>query len=463
MVQGFVTGAANLSARPRQSTGRTLPDGARTVITPAPVRSTARLLAAVLILALIAPVAGAELAHAVSSAQDAPAAPPAGSVRTGLEVLLRDPPEVLRGKRIGLITNPTGVTSDLQSGADLLAARRDIHLVALFGPEHGIRGSGGAGVAVASATDPKTGLPVYSLYGQNRKPTPAMLRGLDALVFDIQDVGARFYTYVSTMALAMQAAAENNLLFVVLDRPDPLGGELVEGPVLDPRWSSFIGMYPIPVVHGMTVGELAQYIDAESHVNARLLVVKMEGWHRSMWFDQTGLPWVMTSPGIPHFATAVLYPAMGPVGDTNLSVGVLTTKPFEFVGQTFVQPWRLRAALEARHPRGVAFREVYWSGEPWTESGGPHYAGVEIRVTDRAAYRPVRLTLEIIDAVRHLYPAQFGWGGKWGDQYVFDVDMGTDQVRRDFLAGRTPAQIEESWQPALARFMQLREKYLLYR
>jgi uncharacterized protein YbbC (DUF1343 family) len=420
-----------------------------------------RLLLIVLVPALVLPPIG--------QAQNAPAPTPSaiavqavGPVRTGLDVILNNMPEALRGKRIGLITNPTGVAPDLRSGADLLSARRDIHLVALFGPEHGIRGSGGAGAAVANATDPKTGLPVYSLYGGNRKPSAAMLRGLDVLVFDIQDVGARFYTYVSTMALAMQAAAENNLLFVVLDRPDPLGGDLVEGPVLDPRWSSFIGMYPIPIVHGMTVGELAQYINAESHVNARLMVVKMEGWNRSMWFDQTGLPWVMTSPGIPHFGTAVLYPAMGPIGDTNLSVGVLTTKPFEYVGQTFVQPWRLRTALEALHPAGVAFREVYWSGEPWTDSGGPQYAGVEIRVTDRAAYRPVRLTLDIIQAFRRLYPNQFRWGGKWGDQYVFDIDMGTDEVRRAFIAGRSPAQIEDAWQPALARFMQIREKYLLY-
>jgi uncharacterized protein YbbC (DUF1343 family) len=423
------------------------------MIIPGLARQWTRLAVAVLISGLVGP--------AIAHAQEA-AAPPSGRVRTGLDIILQDMPEALRGKRVGLITNPTGVTPDLRSDADVLAARHDIHLVALFGPEHGIRGSGGAGVAVAGAVDPATGLPVYSLYGVTRKPTPAMLRGLDALVFDIQDVGARFYTYVSTMALAMQAAAENNLLFVVLDRPDPLGGDLVEGPVLDPRWASFIGMYPIPVVHGMTVGELAQYINAEFRVNARLLVVKMEGWRRSMWFDQSGLPWVMTSPGIPHFNTALLYPALGPIGDTGLSVGVLTSKPFEFVGQTYVYPPRLRAALEAMHPGGVTFRDVYWSGEPWTDSGGPQYAGVEIRVTDRAAYRPVRLTLDIIQAFRDLYPRQFNWGAKWGDQYVFDYDMGTDEVRRDFMAGRTPAQIEDSWQPALARFMQIREKYLLY-
>jgi uncharacterized protein YbbC (DUF1343 family) len=430
------------------------------VTTSSPPWPSFRLLIAVLVVSLLVPTVGI--------AQDAPPPPagavarPAGPVRTGLEVLLANPPDALRGKRIGLITNPTGVGPDLRSDADLLAGRRDLRLVALFGPEHGIRGSSGAGSGVANVTDPKTGLPVYSLYGENRKPSPAMLRGLDALVFDIQDVGARFYTYVSTMALAMQAAAENNLTFVVLDRPDPLGGELVEGPVLDPRFSSFIGMYPIPIVHGMTIGELAEYINAESHVNARLLVVKMEGWRRSMWFDQTGLPWVMTSPGIPHFDTALLYPAMGPIGDTNLSVGVLTTKPFEFVGQTFVAPWRLRAALERRQPGGVAFREVYWAGEPWTDSGGPQYAGVEIRIVDRAAYRPMRLMLDILAAVRQLYPTQFQWGGKWSGQYIFDMDMGTDQVRKDFQAGLTPAQIEEHWQPALARFLQTRQKYLLY-
>jgi uncharacterized protein YbbC (DUF1343 family) len=425
------------------------------------LRQPVRLLIAVLVGALFVPAAGYAQSAPGTSGGTA-AARPAGPVRTGLEVLLDNPPEALRGKRIGLITNPTGVGPDLRSDVDLLLGRRDLRLVALFGPEHGIRGSSGAGAGVTNTTDPKTGLPVYSLYGDNRKPSPAMLRGLDALVFDIQDVGARFYTYVSTMALAMQAAAENNLTFVVLDRPDPLGGEMVDGPVLDPRFSSFIGMYPIPIVHGMTIGELAQYINAESHVNARLIVVKMDGWRRSMWFDQTGLPWVMTSPGIPHFNTALLYPAMGPIGDTNLSVGVLTTKPFEFVGQTFVEPWRLRAALERRHPGGVAFREVYWASEPWTDSGGRQYAGVEIRITDRPAYRPMGLMLDILATMRQLYPAQFDWGGKWGDKYVFDLDMGTDEVRRDFQAGLSPAQIEESWQPALARFLQVREKYLLY-
>ncbi len=416
----------------------------------------AKTLAAALAIALIAPS---------WAFPQPPLTPPqepgtSGHVRTGLEVLLQNPPEILRGKRIGLITNPTGVDPELRSAADLLAARRDMRLVALFGPEHGVRGD--AANHVANATDPKTGLPVYSLFGATRRPTAAMLRGVDALVFDIQDVGARFYTYISTMALSMQAAAASGIPFVVLDRPNPLGGQLVEGPVLDPKWSSFMGMYPLPIVHGMTIGELAGYFNDEFRIGARLSVVRMEGWSRSMWFDATGLPWVMTSPGIPQFTTAVLYPAMGPIGDTNLSVGVLTTKPFEFVGQTFVHPWRLRTALEARHLGGLAFREVYWRGEPWTETGGPEYGGVEIRVTDRSAYHPVDLTVQILDVARQLYPKQFRWGPRAGEGYVFDWDMGTDQVRQALRAGKTPAAIEREWEPGLARFLQIREKYLLY-
>lgn len=410
--------------------------------------------ATVLVLALLAPI--------YAYPQDSPVAPrePAGRIRTGLEVFMESPPEALRGKRIGLITNPTGVDPNLRSTADLLAARRDIHLVALFGPEHGLRGS--ASAAVANTTDPKTGLPVYSLFGTTASPTAAMLRGLDALVFDIQDTGARFYTYISTLALAMQAAAANGILFVVLDRPNPLGGVRVAGPVLDPRWKSYIGMYPLPILHGMTLGELAGLYNGEFGIGARLLVVRMEGWRRSMWFDETGLPWVMPSPGIPHFGTALLYPAMGPIGDTSVSVGVLTTKPFEFAGDTFVQPWRLRTALEARHLGGLAFREVYWRGEPWKASGGPEYRGVEIRVTDRNVYRPVDLTLQLIDVMRRLYPGRVRWGAMAGDRYVFDLDMGTDQVRKALEAGKSPKEIEQEWEPGLARFLRMREKYLLY-
>jgi uncharacterized protein YbbC (DUF1343 family) len=381
-------------------------------------------------------------------------------VKTGLEVFLNHPPSVVGGKRIGLITNPTGVDRELHSDVDILAARSDIHLVALYGPEHGVRGE--AAAWLANSTDPRTKLPVYSLYGKTLSPTPAMLKGVEVLVFDIQDAGVRFYTYISTLALAMKAAAERRIPFVVLDRPNPLGGVMVAGPVLDPRWKSFMGMYPLPIMHGMTMGELARLFNQEYGINANLTVVPMEGWRRSMWFDDTGLPWVITSPGIPHFHTAVLYPAMGPIGDTNLSVGTLTTKPFEFVGHTFVQPWRLREGLEARHIGGVVFREAYWRGEPWLDMGGPTYAGVEVRVTDRAAYRPIDLTMQILDVFRRSYPAGFKWGRSFGGSYVFDWDMGTDQVRRQLSVGKSPEEIKKAWEPDLQRFLTVRAKYLLY-
>jgi uncharacterized protein YbbC (DUF1343 family) len=260
----------------------------------------------------------------------------------------------------------------------------------------------------------------------------------------------------------MTAAAEKGIPLVVLDRPNPLGGEMVAGPVLDPRWKSFMGMYPLPIVHGMTMGELARLFNQEYGIGANLTVVPMEGWRRSMWFDHTGLPWVMPSPGIPHFETAVLYPAMGPLGDTNLSVGVLTTKPFEFVGGTFVEPWRLREVLEARHLGGVVFREAYWRGEPWHEFGGPTYAGVEIRVTDRSAYRPVDLTLQILDVMRRYYPSGFKWGPLYEGTPLFDWDMGTDLVRHLLTAGKSPREIEKTWEPELHHFMEIRAKYLLY-
>jgi len=416
-------------------------------------------------LKIIAAVAGVALLTATTAFSQPPPGPssdpqPAGGVRTGLEVFLAHPPSVVLGKRVGLITNPTGVDRGLRSDVDVLAARTDMRLVALFGPEHGVRGE--AATWLANSTDPKTRLPVYSLYGKTLSPTPGMLKDVDVLVFDIQDVGARFYTYISTLGLAMKAAAEKGVPFVVLDRPNPLGGQLVAGPVLDPRWKSFMGMYSLPIVHGMTIGELARLLNQEYGINANLTVVSMEGWRRPMWFDETGLPWVITSPGIPHFHTAVLYPAMGPIGDTNLSVGVLTTKPFEFVGQTFVQPWRLREGLEARHLNGVAFREAYWRGEPWLDFGGPTYAGVEIRVTDRAAYRPVNLTLQIVDVFRRYYPSGFKWGRAYAGSYVFDWDMGTDQVRRQLIARKTPEEIEKGWEPDLQRFLTVRAKYLLY-
>ena len=405
-------------------------------------------------------LSGGESARAQSPTVAPPGSESPRRVRTGLEVCLRHPPDALRGRRVGLITNPTGVDGDLRWSGDLLAALPSFDLVALFGPEHGIHGT--AQGTISASADARTGLPVHSLYGDTRRPTPDMLRDLDALIFDIQDVGVRYYTYVSTLALSLEAAATQGIPFVVLDRPNPLGGEVVDGPVLDPRWSSFIGMYPLPILHGMTVGELARLFNDAYGLGADLTVVPMDGWRRDMWFDDTGLPWVITSPKIPHFDTAVLYPVLGPIGDTNLSVGVETTQPFEVVGGTFVHPWQFRAMLEARHLGGVQFRDAYWRGAPCAGNDAPEYAGVEIRITDREAYRPVDLLLHILDVVHRLYPDEFQWGASVGGRYVFDLEMGTDRVRHALTEGGAPDEIRRAWTPDLASFLKLREKYLLY-
>ena len=249
--------------------------------------------------------------------------------RTGIETLLHDRLDLIRGKHVGLITNPTGVDHELVGDVDLLAHAPGVHLVALFGPEHGIRGAHQAGAGVGSERDPVTGLPVYSLYGKTRQPTPAMLKGVDVLVFDIQAVGARFYTYLYTMADAMKAAAAARIPIIVLDRPDPIGGTAVQGPVLDPKFGSFVGEYPIPLRYGMTIGELAGLFNHEFHIGADLTVVQMRGWRRWMYYDDTPLQFVMPSPNMPTETTALVYPGMGLVEGTNVSEGRGTTRPFE--------------------------------------------------------------------------------------------------------------------------------------
>src|SRR5579862_5750740 len=292
----------------------------------------------------------------------APAEPlPAANVTLGDEILLRDRWRELEGRSIGIITNQTGVTSRLESIADAILRQGKIRVKALFAPEHGFRGDRSAGASVATYVDTPTGLPVYSLYGATRRPSAAMLASVDVLLFDIQDVGSRAYTFVSTMAYAMQGAKEHGKEFWVLDRPNPVGGTVVEGPVLEPAFESFIGLYPIPMRHGMTVGELATLFNDRFGIGAKLRVVPMTGWRRSMIWPQTGLQWVQTSPNIPQWETTFVYLCTGLIDNAGINNGTGFTKPFFLAGTAGIDGVRLAAHLNARNLPGVWFRPAAWS------------------------------------------------------------------------------------------------------
>ncbi|PAD36930.1 exo-beta-N-acetylmuramidase NamZ family protein [Terribacillus saccharophilus] len=379
-------------------------------------------------------------------------------VTPGVEVLLDDQKELLKGKKVGLITNPTGIDSKMNSIVDLLHDDSDIELTALFGPEHGVRGDAQAGEYVESYIDEKTGLPVYSLYGQTRKPTPEMLKNVEVLVFDIQDVGTRYYTYIYTMAYAMEAAKENNIPIVVLDRPNPQGGLTVDGPVLEPEFSSFIGMYPIPTKHGMTVGELASFFNEEFNIGADLRVVKMKGWRRSMDFDDTGLPFVLPSPNMPTVSTTFVYPATGLIEGTNLSEGRGTTKPFELIGAPFINSTNLAAELNSLSLSGVKFRAASFTPTSSKHAGKLSH-GVEIYVTDRADFDAVTTGLYIIKTIHDMYPDDF----EFLSNNFFDKLIGNDRVRTMILEGASVEEIMKGHQKELHEFKKVRKEYLIYK
>ena len=400
------------------------------------------------------------LAAAVCAAAffgSAAAAPlPAARIVLGDEVFLRTAEQDLHGRCVGVITNQTGVTSRLVNIVDAIKADPRICIKAIYSPEHGLRGDRPAGAYVASYTDERTGLPVYSLYGKQRHPSAEMLAGVDVLLFDIQDVGARPYPYVSTMAYAMEAAKQFDKVIWVLDRPNPIGGVQVEGPVLDPRFKSFIGLYPIAMRHGMTVGELAQMFNVQFGIGAKLQVIKMEGWRRSMLWPDTGLQWVQTSPNIPEWSTAMVYPCTGLIDNVGLNAGIGTTKPFKYAGAVGLDAYRLAAALNARNLPGVYFRPAYWS--PFFGAlKEQQIGGVELDVFDPYAFQSVRTAVELISTVRAVSPQTISISAK-----PLATDWGTDTLASGLTEGLSAPQILEQWQPALARFKAIRAKYLLY-
>ena len=390
-------------------------------------------------------------------------------VYTGIDMLERYGFEELRGKRVGLVTNPSGVDRFLRSTIDILFEAPEVNLVALYGPEHGVRGDAYAGDHVASGKDPKTGLPVYSLYGSTRKPTPEMLKGVDVMVYDIQDVGTRSYTFISTLGLVMRACAEKDIEVIVLDRPNPLGGLKVEGSYVEPGFFSFVSEFRIPYIYGLTVGELAGLINEEglncgvdgkeAPLKCRLTVIPMRGWERSMLYKDTGLPWILPSPNIPSEASAIGYPSAGIAGEFGyLHIGVGYTIPF----QTFAAPWidadKLKEKLDSYNIAGTAFRTIHY--KPLTAKDMQH--GVQFFYTDYEAATISLTQFYVMQAVQELYPARNPYK-TLGKTRMLDIVCGTDYVRKEFGKRLKVEDIESWWMKDAEAFKVLSKNYYLYR
>lgn len=384
------------------------------------------------------------------------------TVTLGLEKLLQAGPGALGGKTVGLVTNHTGVDRMLLQNIDLLRAA-GFNLVALYGPEHGVRGGAQAGAVVGDAVDPWSGLPAYSLYGKTKRPTPAMLEGVEVLLFDIWDIGARFYTYPYTMAYCMEAAKEKGIPIYVLDRPNPVGGLKMEGPLLEKGLETFVGLYPIPTRHGMTLGELARLFNAEFGIGADLTVIPCEGWSRSMYWEETGQPFVPASPNSTGMDMAVLYTGTCHFEGTNWSEARGTTKPFEMIGAPWAEGNRLAEALNAYDLPGVRFRPTFFT-PTFSKHAGVECQGVQVHVTDRHACQPVLTGLTMLEAVFALYPEQssFRYADSPGAVASIDRLAGTVAVKESIEARRPIRPLYDSWAPFLEKFAKLREPYLLY-
>lgn len=389
-------------------------------------------------------------------------------IKTGIEVLKSQNFRYLEGKRVGLITNPTGVDNELRSTIDILHEAPNVNLVALYGPEHGVRGDVHAGDHVSDQRDPATSLPVYSLYGKTRKATPEMLKDVDVLVYDIQDIGCRSFTYISTLGLAMEAAAENGKELIVLDRPNPLGGLKVEGNLTEDDCISFVSQFKIPYVYGLTCGELALMLNGErmltGGVQCNLTIIKMKGWKRRMDYTATGLQWIPSSPHIPHPHSAFFYPVSGILGELGyMSIGVGYTIPF----QMFAAPWaeadKLADALNALHVPGVIFRPIYL--KPFYSVGqGQQLQGVQVHITDYARAPLSPLQFLVMQEVARLWPdrAVFDHADK-GRFAMFDKVCGSRQIRERFTKTNRWEDIRPYWEKDVESFRRLSKKYYLYR
>lgn len=392
-------------------------------------------------------------------------------MKVGLEVLLEDRYSEYSGARIGLITNPSGIDQQLRSAIDLIHHHPKLDLRVLFGPEHGVRGNIQAGVKVQDAVDEKTGLPMKSLYGENKRLQREMLEDVDLIIYDMQDVGARFYTLIYTLAYALEGVKAAGKKIVVLDRPNPIAFLGVDGNIIDEKFSSFVGGYGLPILHGMTVGELALYFNEEFGIHADLDVIQMEGWHREMCYDQTGLSWVYPSPNIPTLDTATLYPGTCLFEGTNLSEGRGTTKPFELIGAPWINAREWSQTLNQLNLPGVGFRPVYFT-PVFSKHEGEQVEGVQVHIFDRNQVNPLQVGIEMLRTAFQMYP-ECEWF-TFKEHYFIDKLAGGDTLRKVISDGRGTVksvvseselyvELKREWAEGLALFEQIREKYLLYR
>ncbi len=387
-------------------------------------------------------------------------------VRAGLDVFLEKHLSLLEGKKIGIITNQTGVSSSGEHIVDILSRRPGISISSLFAPEHGIRGDLQDAMKMASYTDDRTGIRVWSLYGENLKPSEEMLEDVDVLVYDILDVGARFYTFISTMGLAMEAAAEAGKQFIVLDRPDPINGMTIEGPIIERQYYSFVGQYPIPVRYGLTPGEMARMIKGEGWMEGMdkldLHVIPMEGWRREMWFDQTGLPWVNPSPNIPTNLTATVYPGLCLVEALNVSEGRGTMRPFEQIGAPWIDSFELAEAMREHGLPGVYFKPISFTPvslpnvATWNKYINKEIHGLEVIVTDREKVRPLQVMVYLLHTLKKLYPEELELR-----EYLEKL-IGIRSFRQSINELRQPEDILREWEAGIREFDKARKKYLLY-
>lgn len=392
----------------------------------------------------------------------------ATEVRTGLELFERQWPRRLRGARIGLVTHPASVNKRLEQAVNLFIKSQRVKVTVLFGPQHGIHGETQDNmIEWEGYRDRYTGLPVYSLYSHTRKPTPEMLGNIDALVIDLQDIGARYYTFIWTTELCMQACHEMNKSIVILDRPNPLGGIHIEGPVLDMAYSSFVGARPLPIRHGMTIAEIGGYLRDEFYPLLDLHIIPMQGWKRRMWFDQTRLPWVMPSPNMPTLETAIVYPGMCLLEGTNLSEGRGTTRPFEIFGAPFIEPNKLLRRLKEFRLSGVIFRPLFFQ-PTFQKYANTLCGGAQLHVIDRERFRPFKTGVAILKAVYELYPEKFKWRPPpyeyETEKMPIDILVGTDKLRKDIEEGESLKHMEGWWQEQCLEFEKnLRRRYLIYK